>query len=342
VVRPAGGNVERARHLVVALAGIVTLVAAPVTASAQVAAGPQMRRAVALFERGDYAAAKVALSSDEGDAVAAYYLGRIAVVEDRLDDAVRAFERAIRADVRRAEYHAWLGIALGLQARDAGRLRQTQLASRAKGEFERAVALDPLSVSAREGLVQFYSVAPGILGGSGRRAREQAAEIARIDPMRGHLANGIIHERERDYFAAEREYAAAAVLAPDSAAPLLAMGGLYQRSGRWARAFAAYERVLALRGLALPELLSARYQFGRTGALSGERLADSERALKQWLAEAPRGTSPRRVARTRARLGMVYAHQGRTALARAEFEAALKLNPRDADARAGLKEQDSG
>ena len=342
MVRRAGRSVELGRGVLVALTVTATLLVASVSASAQVAAGPQMRRAVALFEHGDYAAAKAALSSDLGDAVAAYYLGRIAVVEDRLEDAVRAFERAIRADGRRAEYHAWLGIALGLQARDAGRLRQANLASRAKGEFERALALDARHVSAREGLVQFYSIAPAVFGGSARRAREHAAELARVHPMRGHLASGMVHERQRDHDAAEREYRAAAALAPDSAAPLMALGGLYQRTGRWSRAFAAYERVLALPSLTLPERLSAQYQFGRTGALSGERLRDAEGALKQWLAEAPGGTSARRVARTRSRLGMVYEHQGRTALARAEFEAALQLNPRDADARAGLKEHDSG
>jgi Tfp pilus assembly protein PilF len=82
--------------------------------------------------------------------------------------------------------------------------------------------------------------------------------------------------------------------------------------------------------------LSAHYQFGRVGALSGQRLDDSERSLKRWMERAPPGTSPRRIARTRSRLGMVYARQGKNELARAEFEAALKLNPRDADAKEGL------
>src|SRR3712207_9577253 len=71
-------------------------------------------------------------------------------------------------------------------------------------------------------------------------------------------------------------------------------------------------------------------------ALSGQRLDESERSLKRWMERAPSGTSARRIARTRSRLGMVYARQGRNDLARAEFEAALRLNPKDADAKEGL------
>jgi tetratricopeptide (TPR) repeat protein len=309
--------------------------AVAVLAGAQGVPNAQVRRGVALFERGDYTGAKAALSND-GGASTSFYLGRIAVIEDRPGDAVGLFERAIKADGRNAEYHSWLGITLGLQAREVGRFRQAMLASRAKGEFERAIALDPSNVAAREGLVRFYSIAPGVAGGSMRKAREQATEIARVSPMRGHIANGMIHEREKDFAGAEREYLAASSVSPDSAAPLMALGGLYQRVGQWGKAFAAYERALALSDIEFPEALSAHYQFGRTGALSGQRLEDSERSLKRWIERAPAGTSGRRVARTRARLGVVYAHQGRRDLAKAEFEAALRLNPKDADAREGL------
>jgi tetratricopeptide (TPR) repeat protein len=300
-------------------------------------AAPIAQRVVSLFNHGDYAAAKAALSAAGGsDAQALYYLGRIAVIEDRAADAVGLFERAIKVNGRTSEYHEWLGIALGLQARESGRFRQAMLGSRAKGEFERAVALDPRNVGAREGLVQFYSIAPGIAGGSMARAREHAAEIARMNPMRGRIASGLISEREKHLAVAEREYLAAATMAPDSAAPLLALGALYQRMGKWAAAFDAYERALALPAIEFPEALSAHYQFGRTGSLSGERLDDAERSLKRWLERAPAGTSERRIGRTRSRLGMVYARQGRNDLARAEFETALKLNSKDADAREGL------
>jgi tetratricopeptide (TPR) repeat protein len=319
---------------------IAALSVSVATTAAQAVPNGHVRRAAALFERGDYAAAKVAsatgLRDGEDAARASYYLGRIALVEDRPDEAVGWFERAVKADAGSAEYHLWLGIALGLEAREAGRFRQMMLAKRAKAEFERAVAIEPRSVAAHEGLVQFYAIAPGIAGGSMRRAREHAAEIARVSQMRGRVANGVILEHENNFAGAEREYLAAAATAPDSAAPYMALGALYQRMQRWDDAFAAYQHVLAAPGAPFPDQLSALYQVGRVGALSGLRLDEAERSLKQWLERAPAGTSPRRIGRTRSRLGMVYARQGRTDAARAEFEAALRLNPRDADAREGL------
>jgi tetratricopeptide (TPR) repeat protein len=324
------------RCLMIAVIATAMATSGAISAAAQAVSDARSRSGVALFERGDYAGAKAALSGEGGSAATSYYLGRIAVIEDRPDDAVGLFERAIKADSGNPGYHVWLGIALGLQAREAGRFRQAMLAGRAKGEFERAVALDPRNIGAREGLVRFYSIAPGLAGGSMRRAREHATEIARISPMRGHIASGMIHEREKNSAAAEREYLAASSIAPDSAAPFMALGALYQRVEQWDKAFGAYERVLALSDIEVPEALSAYYQFGRTGALSGRRLEDSEQSLKRWMEQAPAETSGRRVARTRARLGTVYMHQGRKDLALTEFDAALKLNPKDADARAGL------
>src|SRR3712207_458324 len=199
----------------------VVVAAASLAASVAGAQNGDVRRGALLFESGDYAAAKAALSGcgEPRGAAACYYLGRIAVVEDRPEEAVRLLERAIKAAGDVADYHTWLGVALGLQARASGRFRQAMLASRAKGEFERAVQLDPRNVGAREGLVQFYSIAPGIAGGSMRRAREHAAAIGRVSAMRGYIATGTILEREKDVAGAEREYRAASAAAPDSAAP---------------------------------------------------------------------------------------------------------------------------
>jgi tetratricopeptide (TPR) repeat protein len=330
-------DVRSATNVAQRLAITTVLAIASVTPCSAAAQSAPSQRVATLFKQGDYAGAKAALANGAAtDAESLFYLGRIAVVEDRPGDAVTLLERAIKADGRNSEYHEWLGIALGLQARESGRFRQAMLGGRAKGEFERAVSLDPRNIGAREGLVQFYSIAPGIAGGSMRRAREQAAEIARVSPMRGHLAAGLIHEREKDLEAAERDYRAASSVSPDSAAPLMALGALYQRMEKWDEAFGAYERALALPGIEFPEALSAHYQFGRTGVLSGMRLDDSERQLKRWMERASSGTSDRRIGRTRSRLGMVYARQGRVDLARTEFETALRLNAKDADAKEGL------
>lgn len=80
----------------------------------------------------------------------------------------------------------------------------------------RAVQLDPSNVGAREGPVSFYVQAPGVMGGSIAKAREQAEAIAKINPMRAHFARASIAANQKDLATAERELRAAVDENPDS------------------------------------------------------------------------------------------------------------------------------
>ena len=149
-------------------------------------------------------------------AVAEFKTGRALMDSNKADAAVKAFERAVALDDKNPEYHLWLGNAVGSVAQNASVLRQPFLARRVKAEFERAVQLDPSNIGAREGLVSFYVRAPGVMGGSMARAREQAEAIAKINPMRGHFARASIAVNQKDLATAERELRAAADENPDS------------------------------------------------------------------------------------------------------------------------------
>src|SRR3712207_2336308 len=118
VARPTAG-----RWLPTTVVVAAASLAASLAASVAGAQNGDVRRGALLFESGDYAAAKAALSGcgEPRGAAACYYLGRIAVVEDRPEEAVRLLERAIKAAGDVADYHTWLGVALGLQARASGR-----------------------------------------------------------------------------------------------------------------------------------------------------------------------------------------------------------------------------
>jgi tetratricopeptide (TPR) repeat protein len=104
--------------------------------------------------------------------------GRALLDSNKADAAVKAFEKAVALDDKNSEYHRWLGDALGSVAQHASVFRQPFLAKRIKSEFERTVQLDPSSLQGHDGLLQFYLLAPGIMGGSVTRAREQAELIA--------------------------------------------------------------------------------------------------------------------------------------------------------------------
>lgn len=102
-------------------------------------------------------------------------------------------------------HRPWLLARQVVRTRRAGR--------RSRTEFEKAAELDPKSVDARHGLIEYYSQAPGFMGGSIEKAKEQAHEIEKIDPMRGHLdMASLLENKDKEIAAVEKEYAAA----PDS------------------------------------------------------------------------------------------------------------------------------
>src|SRR5206468_2603554 len=122
------------------------------------------------------------------------------------------------------------------QAEHANKLKLPFLARRVKAEFDRAAQLDPTSIDARHGLIQFYSQAPAVMGGGMDKAKEQALEIEKLNPMRGHLEMGALLMRDKDVAGAEREYRAAIDAAPDSAAGYTRLAGLYGGQKRYAEA----------------------------------------------------------------------------------------------------------
>ena len=273
------------------------------------------------------------VGAQTGAGAADYRAGRAALAQDRAGDAAKSFERAIAADGSVADYHYWLGTALGVEAQRAGKFKQAMLGKRAKEEFERAVHLDGRHIAARQGLVQFYTLAPGFMGGGMGKAREQAAEIAKISPFHGHLAAGMVAERAKDDAGARRAYEAAVAAAPDSANGYIALGLLHQRASRWDEAFAAYDRLQRVR----PNDTAVLYHIGRAASLSGKQLERGATALERYLANPPRDATAYNVSRAHQRLAAIHEREGRRDLARQQLQLALKADHKNDEARKALK-----
>ena len=309
---------------------LALILTAPIAAHAQTTAD-----GVALFEARRYAEARGALEAaakaNGKDARAAYYLGRIALVDGDAGKAEHWLERAVKLDGGKAEYHHWLGRAYSREALRAGKLRQMKLAGRIRDEFSTAVSLDPDNVEARFDLLQYYIVVPGIMGGSEEKAREQAAEIARRNRFRGHLATGAIAERKKDNAGAEREYTAAVAAYPDSLQGSYTLGTYYARRGDWERAFAVCERLIAERKDPV-----GKYYFGRIASMSGQRLDRGAELLGEYLQRRPDDTDPS-LASAHYRLGLIYEKQGKRDLAKAEYATTVQLDPKQSEAKEGLK-----
>ena len=247
----------------------------------------EFRKAVELFEagRGDEAAKafETIQSKDPKNAGAASYLGRIAYQRGDLDAAVRMFEEAVDLEPGRSDHHMRLADAYAGKAEHASVLRRPFLARSIRKELEKAVELDPANLDARQGLVQFYLIAPGIMGGSVEKATEQASEIAKRDAARGHMVRAQIYVHEKDFTKAEQEYVAAARVDPAQKGPRYALGYFYQGQSKFDEAFGVFEDLVK----ADPGELPAYYQIGRTGVLSGNRLDRAEECFRTYIEKAP-------------------------------------------------------
>lgn len=258
-----------------------------------------LARGVRLFEQERYAEARQALeplaTGDPRNARAAYYLGRSYLGEGDADRAVQWLERAVRADASTAEYHLHLGNAYGQKAMRANVLQQARLARRAKGSFERAVALDPRSIDAHFGLVRFHTLAPGVMGGDKRVARQHAEAIGRLNGYRGAHAMAVVMQAEGNVEGAIQSYQGALRQYPDSVDVYFALGGLLgQQQQREMEALEVYESLLR-RQVGQEHRLSALYQVGRLGAITGQRLERAEEALRlPPVDSAPGAASARR------------------------------------------------
>lgn len=266
------------------------------------------------------------------DARAHQYLGRIAMHETRFSEAITHLEKAAEVEPSVAEHQLWLGRAYGQLAVRSGFTKKFGLAKRARAALERAVELDPSSIDARSSLIQFYLLAPGLVGGSASKGRVHAAEIAKRSAFRGALARAWIAEDRKKYDEAAREYRDAIAQAPDSLISYWGLAQLWQRGERFDSSFALMDDLIRRR----PDAMPAYYYYGRASSLSGQHLPEAVLALQRYVAYEPHeGDPPRSSAHYR--LGLVYERMGDREKAKREFETSLRLEPTRDEVKGALR-----
>ena len=272
------------------------------------------------------------LARNATDDAALHCMGRIYMEMDKPGDAVGWFEKAVAVNDKLFIHHLWLANALGAQAPHTNRFKLPFLAHRVKSEFDKAVALDSSSVEARHGLVMYYSQAPGMFGGDMNKAKAQAREIEKLNAMRGHVEMAMLLEKDKDSLSAERELTAAIEAAPDSTLGYNSLAQFYRRHKRYADAIAVYERLLS----AKPDWTQAHLNIGYNLVLWGEDIDRAEREVKRWLEQPPKSAPVPNVSFAHYVLGMAYERQAKKDSARAEYQAALAINPRNTEAKKAL------
>jgi len=129
--------------------------------------------------------------------------GQAAIDRNDPQGALTALQRAAAEDPNNAKVHYRLGVAYGNLAQKAGAFHRMSLARHTRDEFERAVELDPNDLDARWALVQYYAMAPGYLGGSEEKARQQAEEISKRDASFGKRAFDFLARKRQRQSAAQ-------------------------------------------------------------------------------------------------------------------------------------------
>jgi tetratricopeptide (TPR) repeat protein len=305
-------------------------------AGAQAAKPPQpspLKTGIAQFDAEKLEQAKATLTplAKAGDAEAMLYVGRIAIEQSDGDEAIKWMEEVIKKNDRSSLYHQWLASAYSAKAAGASVLTQMSIGPSILRELNRAVELDSANIDARVTLAQLLLQAPAMMGGGVDKARAQEAAIMARDPYQGRLLEATIAENQKDTVAAERTLRDLGAAFPDSSAPATRLAIYYFNAKRYDDAF----RVLEDRLRRSPNDGPALYQLGRVGAVSGIRLDRAQRALDRYLKLPFHRGSPT-VAAAHWRMGMIFEAKGDRTTARAEYQTALRLDPKLAGAKASL------
>lgn len=189
-------------------------------------------------------------ATEPNTAQAWFFLGQALLAQNNAEKAVPALEKAAELDPAKSEYQVILGDAYGLTALKAGLFAKMAWAKKCKAAYDKAIELDPKNIRARSSAMEFCQQAPGFLGGGMDKAYEQAAEIKKLDGVRGRQAYATLYVAEKKY--------------PE--------------------AFAIYEDVLREK----PGDDDALYNIGRLAAISGQQLDRGLETLKELVSHPGR------------------------------------------------------
>ena len=158
---------------------------------------------------------------------------RVLFTLEQFEAANRECEQAVILDAKDSNYHLWFGRTLGEVADRANFLSAYNLAKRARAEFEKSVELNPRNAEALADLGEFYSSAPGVVGGGADKAAKVAAQLDGVDPARAHELRAAIAQENKDTNTAEREFKQAIAASAHPAFQWMRLASFYRKNKRF-------------------------------------------------------------------------------------------------------------
>jgi tetratricopeptide (TPR) repeat protein len=314
------------------------------------------------------------LLANPNDPQALFFMARYKEAAGDYDGALVLMEKALALEPKNADFHCMLSFIYGRQVLRAGILRKLGLARRVRREAETALQLNPKHVEARLILIEYYRLAPGIVGGDKARARALAEGVAKLDPVRGYIAQAAIAHQARDAERQEDLYKKAVEADPQSYQALMTLASFYSYSerrnfdllekyareclsidpcrigayGLLAQTYARQERWQDLDGILdlaeknVPDNLNPYFQAGRIVFQQGRDFERAEGYFRKYLTKEPEPSSMSRGqaashAQAYWRLGQTLEKLNRRAEAVEAIAIAVKLDPGLENAKKDLK-----
>jgi tetratricopeptide (TPR) repeat protein len=254
------------------------------------------------------------------------------------DAAIKSAERAVAIDPKSSLYHEWLGRSYGEKAEHSSFMTALGFAKKTRKEFQAAVDYDWRNFTARQAVIEFDCAAPAMAGGGEDKAIPEIAQIAALDAAEGHYAQGNCRRQKKDFSVTDTEFNKALQAKLKSADRVFDIGDY---AVRHEEADMLVE-VADLGANLAPS--DPRPQFYRAVALvlkkrNGE---DAEKLLQEYLRQVPARSGYPRATTAHYWLGQLYEHQNKDAAARAEYETALKQDPKNKSAQEALKKVKKG
>lgn len=158
---------------------------------------------------------------------------RVLFTLEQYDLAQPECEKAMALDWQNSMNHLWLGRVLGERADTASFVTAYNLAKRARGEFEQAVQLNPRNAEALADLGEFYTEAPGVVGGGTAKAQGVAAQLDKVDAASAHELRAAVAQENHDYVSAEREFRQAIAVSAHPAFQWMRLASFFRRNKRF-------------------------------------------------------------------------------------------------------------
>lgn len=315
---------------------IAALLASSAVASAEVTLASARAQFEAMHNEDAQRQFELLLAQQPDDARLLYYLGRLQLRQYHRQQAVDTLRRAVALQPAVTEYRLSLCEAIGAYIDDVPFYRKLSLAQDIHRHLEIALANDSRSFNVHDGLMKFYLSAPALIGGGHDKAVQEAAQIAAIDPARGHVASGVIARHDLRYADAESEFRAAAAAAPADPLPRYELGRTQLAQQHYDTAFATFEDLMRR----FPAETAAYYHGAEVALRSGQRLDRGGDWLKTYLARGPiRDEDPSMVMAYRlfGKLSELTEHRE---AARSAYRTALQLDPADTEVARALDKLD--